>query len=92
MQLSAEHGAWAFSAGKKVLGWDVGFGFRPNDVVQQEARRSLLHHVTRDANLLHVALDTGYPDATHFSHSIRQVYGLRPRDLFAGSRRLTVLG
>lgn len=54
--------------------------------------RSLLHHVTRDTNLVHVALDTGYPDSTHFSHSIRHVYGLKPRDLFAGSRRLTVLG
>jgi hypothetical protein len=28
LQLSAERGAWAFSTGKKVLGWDVGFGFR----------------------------------------------------------------
>ena len=54
--------------------------------------RSLLHHVTRDTNLVHVALDTGYPDSTHFSHSIRQVYGLKPRDLFAGSRQLIVLG
>jgi AraC-like DNA-binding protein len=54
--------------------------------------RSLLHHVTRAANLVHVALDTGYPDSTHFSHSIRQVYGLKPRDLFAGSRQLKVLG
>jgi len=54
--------------------------------------RSLLHHVTRDTNLVHVALDTGYPDSTHFSHSIRHVYGLKPRDLFAGSRQLTVLG
>jgi AraC-like DNA-binding protein len=54
--------------------------------------RSLLHHVTRDANLVHVALETGYPDSTHFSHTIRQVYGLRPRDIFAGSRQLTVLG
>jgi AraC-like DNA-binding protein len=54
--------------------------------------RSLLHHVTRDTPLVHVALDTGYPDSTHFSHSIRQVYGLKPRDLFAGSRQLVVLG
>ncbi len=54
--------------------------------------RSLLHHVTRDTPLVHVALDTGYPDSTHFSHSIRQVYGLKPRELFAGSRQLTVLG
>ena len=29
-------------AGKKVVGWDVGHGFRPNDVVQQETRRTLL--------------------------------------------------
>ena len=54
--------------------------------------RSLLHHVKRDANLIDVALDAGYPDSTHFSHSIRQVYGLKPRDVFAGSRQLTVLG
>jgi AraC-like DNA-binding protein len=52
--------------------------------------RSLLHYVNRDANLAHVALDTGYPDSTHFSHSIRQVYGLTPRDIFAGSRRLAL--
>ena len=54
--------------------------------------RSLLHHVTRDTNLVQVALDAGYPDSTHFSHSIRQVYGLKPGDVFAGSRQLTVLG
>lgn len=33
-------GGWQLAAGKKVLGWDVGYGFRPNDVVQQEARRT----------------------------------------------------
>jgi len=54
--------------------------------------RSLQVRSTRDTNLVHVALDTGYPDSTHFSHSIRQVYGLKPRDLFAGSRQLIVLG
>jgi AraC-like DNA-binding protein len=53
--------------------------------------RSLLHYVNRDdANLAHVALDAGYPDSTHFSHSIRQVYGLKPKDIFAGSRRLAI--
>jgi len=29
------------TAGKKVLSWDVGFGYRPLDVVQQEERRAL---------------------------------------------------
>jgi hypothetical protein len=42
LHLSADLGAWQASAGRKVLGWDVGYGFRPNDVVQQEARRTLL--------------------------------------------------
>lgn len=39
---SAEAAGWQFSAGKKIVGWDVGYGFRPNDVVEQEARRTLL--------------------------------------------------
>lgn len=54
--------------------------------------RSLLHYVNRSANLTYIALDVGYPDATHFSHSIRRTYGLTPKDIFAGSRRLTILG
>ncbi len=40
--------------------------------------RSLLQRVTDDPNLTHVALDSGYPDSSHFSHSIRRVYGLMP--------------
>lgn len=52
--------------------------------------RGLLPYVNRQANLAHVALDTGYPDSTYFSHSIRNIYGLRPRDIFAGSRQLAV--
>jgi len=55
--------------------------------------RSLLHYVANQrATLTHVALEAGYPDATHFSHSIRQVYGLQPKDIFAGSRKLRVIG
>ncbi|MDP2368888.1 hypothetical protein [Rhodoferax sp.] len=38
--LSHDAGAWQFALGKKVVAWDVGYGFRPNDMVQQEARRS----------------------------------------------------
>jgi hypothetical protein len=42
LNIGTELGTWSLLAGKKVLGWDVGYGFRPNDVVQQEARRTLL--------------------------------------------------
>jgi hypothetical protein len=40
--LSHDAGSWQYSAGKKIVGWDVGYAFRPNDMVQQEARRSLV--------------------------------------------------
>jgi len=33
---------WPFSAGRKIVGWDVGYAWRPNDVVEQEQRRQLL--------------------------------------------------
>jgi len=39
---SGEAAGWQFSAGKKIVAWDVGYGFRPNDFVQQEVRRTLL--------------------------------------------------
>lgn len=39
--LSGKAGGWQWSAGRKVVSWDVGYGFRPNDVVQQEVRRAL---------------------------------------------------
>jgi transcriptional regulator GlxA family with amidase domain len=52
--------------------------------------RSLLNYVTQDANLADIAQQTGYPDAAHFSHSIRRVFGLQPREMFAGSRRLSL--
>lgn len=67
---------------------DVGVPFRSFRTWKRA--RSLLHYVNRNANLAHVALDIGYPDSTHFSHSIRQIYGLRPKDIFAGSRRLAI--
>lgn len=39
---SGEAAGWQFSAGRKIVAWDVGYGFRPNDIVQQEQRRTLL--------------------------------------------------
>lgn len=54
-------GAWQLVAGKKVVGWDVGHGFRPNDVVQQEARRTLLSTTPEGRPLLqleHFAADS----------------------------------
>lgn len=68
---------------------EVGISFRK--VRMWKRARSLLQYVTRSTSLVCVALDIGYPDSTHFSHSIRQTYGLKPRDIFAGSRKLRII-
>lgn len=52
--------------------------------------RSLLYHVRSPSTLTDIALETGYPDSTHFSHSIRRIYGLPPREIVNGSRRLGI--
>ncbi len=52
--------------------------------------RHLLHFANQDVNLAHLAQDIGYPDSTHFSHSIRRFYGLKPRAIFLGSRDLAI--
>lgn len=54
---------WQWSAGKKVVSWDVGFGFRPNDMVQQEVRRTLASEALTGKPLLmaeHFDADTAW--------------------------------
>jgi hypothetical protein len=43
---------WQGSAGKKIVAWDVGYGWRPNDVVEQEARRLLIAQTPEGRPLL----------------------------------------
>ena len=54
--------------------------------------RSLLYHVTKSANLAYLALDVGYPDSTHLSHVVRQVYGMTPTALFKGCLTMRMYG
>lgn len=69
---------------------EVGSPFRSFRTWQRA--RSVLYFVTQSDNLANIALDVGYPDSTHFSHSIRQVYGLTPKSIFAGCRKLALYG
>lgn len=52
--------------------------------------RTVLPAIAAGYSLTRLALDAGYPDSTHFSHSIRRIYGLRPRDIVVGSKRLAL--
>ncbi|SFV12383.1 helix-turn-helix transcriptional regulator [Pseudoduganella namucuonensis] len=53
--------------------------------------RSFLWYVNTASSLTDVALDIGYPDSSHFSHTVRRYWGLTPKDILAGSRRLAVI-
>lgn len=52
--------------------------------------RSFLAFVNTPLNLTDIAFEAGYNDSSHFSHAIRRCWGLTPRDIVAGSRRLAV--
>lgn len=52
--------------------------------------RSFLLHANHSGSLTDVALSLGYPDSSHFSHSIRKTFGLKPRSIRIGSRNLRV--
>ena len=65
---------------------EVGMPFRSFRTWQRA--RSVLYHVTQSTSLANIALDAGYPDSTHFSHSVRRAFGVTPKSLFASCRRL----
>ncbi len=52
MAYSGNAGNWQFTAGKKIVSWDVGYAFRPNDLVQQEVRRTLVSSTATGRALL----------------------------------------
>lgn len=92
-QLSAEESArlagLSFSRFLHLFRAEVGATFRGFRAWKRA--RSFLHYANGRPSLTDLALEIGYPDSTHFSHSIRQVYGLRPKDIFAGSRDLAIV-
>ncbi len=67
---------------------ETGFSFRALRAYKRA--RHVLHFANRDINFAHLAQDIGYPDSTHFSHSIRRFYGLKPSAIFDGSRDLAI--
>jgi hypothetical protein len=73
-------GAWQLSAGKKIVEWDVGYGFRPNDVVQQEKRRSLI----AVSAIGHPLLMAEYFDATLAASLVWVNPGASSRHTFSG--------
>lgn len=91
--LSAEHFAdqvdLSFSRFLHLFKAEVGTTFRRFRAWKRA--RSFLAYVNTPLNLTDIALETGYPDSSHFSHTVRRYWGLTPKDIIAGSRRLSVI-
>jgi AraC-like DNA-binding protein len=79
----------SFSRFVHLFKQEIGMTFRA--FCAWKRARAVLPLMTGPCNLTHLALEAGYPDSTHFSHSIRRIFGMRPRDILAGTRRLSVL-
>lgn len=52
LYLGGELGGWQLSGGRRIVAWDVGYAFRPNDVVQRELRRPLMPVTPQGRSLL----------------------------------------
>ena len=78
----------SFSRFVHLFKQEIGMTFRA--FCAWKRARAVLPSMTGPCNLTELALEAGYPDSTHFSHSIRRIFGLRPRDILAGSRRLSL--
>lgn len=85
----AQHVNLSFSRFLHLFKEEVGTTFRSFRAWKRA--RSFLCHVNTAASLTDIALDIGYPDSSHFSHTVRRYWGLTPRDILAGSRRLAVI-
>jgi hypothetical protein len=54
---------WQYSLGRKAVSWDVGYAFRPNDMIGQEERRTLVGSYSRGRPLLqleHFSAETAW--------------------------------
>ena len=67
---------------------EAGSSFRTQRMWKR-ARR-FMDHANGEDSLTDVALGLGYPDSSHFSHTIRAAFGLKPRSIRAGSRGMRV--
>jgi len=65
---------------------ETGTPFRPFRA--WKCARRLLDQVSAKCSLTDMALDSGYADSSHFSNSIRDSFGVKPRDVLAGFRRM----
>lgn len=71
-----------------LFGDEAGCSFR--NLRAWRRARLLLGVINQPQNLSRLAQGIGYPDASHFSHSIREFFGIAPKDILRGCRRVAI--
>jgi AraC-like DNA-binding protein len=61
---------------------ETGFSFR--QLRAWKRARTVLQHITAHKSLTQVALESGYPDSAHFTHTVRRTFGTNPRAIRHG--------
>lgn len=70
----------SFSRFLHLFKLEIGMTFRA--YIAWKRARKVLSQLGGTPNLTGIALDVGYPDSSHFSRCVKNVYGLQPRDMF----------
>ncbi len=85
----AKYSCLSFSRFLHLFSAETGVTFRRFKSWQRA--RAMLRYVNHESTLTDVALEIGFPGSSHFSTTIRHTFGLKPRDMFAGARRLKLV-
>jgi hypothetical protein len=78
------------SVGQRVVSWDVGYAFRPNDLIQDEARRALVTRTLQGRPLLMLegyGADTAWAvAAAHYSSRVQDEHPHAPSETLLAAR------
>lgn len=84
----ADHVSLSVSRMLRLFGDETGVPFRK--LRMWKRARRFLDQANGTARLTDVALDLGYPDSSHFSNSIRRIFGMRPVHMRTGAENLQI--
>jgi AraC-like DNA-binding protein len=84
----AVHVGLSVSRMLRLFRTDTGIPFRK--LRMWKRARRFLDQANGTARLTDVALDLGYPDSSHFSNSIRRIFGMGPGLMRAGARDMQI--
>lgn len=84
----ADQSDLSFSRFVHLFREQTGLTFR--NFVAWKRARGILETLDQHGSLTRIAEDTGFPDLSYFSNTVRHTYGLAPREMFARCAQATI--